>query len=67
MDFAARKALGQVLLETGDTDGAIRELEAGVKMAPTSPVMHFQLAKAYQKAGRLDGRGARTGGVHQAE
>jgi tetratricopeptide (TPR) repeat protein len=52
MDFAARKALGQVLLETGDTDGAIRELEAGVKMAPTSPVMHFQLAKAYQKAGR---------------
>jgi predicted Zn-dependent protease len=52
MDFGARKALGQVLLETGDTDGAIRELEAGVKMAPTSPVMHFQLAKAYQKAGR---------------
>jgi tetratricopeptide (TPR) repeat protein len=52
MDFAARKALGQVLLETGDTDGAIRELEAGVNMAPTSPVMHFQLAKAYQKAGR---------------
>ncbi len=52
MDFAARKALGQVLLETGDTDGAVRELEAGVKMAPTSPVMHFQLAKAYQKAGR---------------
>jgi tetratricopeptide (TPR) repeat protein len=52
MDFAARKALGQVLLETGDTDGAVRELEAGVKMAPNSPVMHFQLAKAYQKAGR---------------
>ncbi len=52
MSFAARKALGQVLLETGDTDGAIRQLEAGVQMAPTSPVMHFQLAKAYQKAGR---------------
>jgi tetratricopeptide (TPR) repeat protein len=51
-DFAAHKALGQVLLETGDTEGAIRELEAGVKLAPTSPVMHFQLAKAYQKAGR---------------
>jgi predicted Zn-dependent protease len=51
-DFAAHKALGQVLLETGDTDGAIRELEIGVKMAPASPVMHFQLAKAYQKAGR---------------
>ena len=52
MSFAARKALGQVLLETGDADGAIRELEAGVRMAPASPVMHFQLAKAYQKAGR---------------
>ena len=31
-----------------------------------SPVMHFQLAKAYQKAGRDDRRGARTCGVHQA-
>jgi predicted Zn-dependent protease len=51
-DFAAHKALGQVLLETGDADGAIRELENGVKLAPNSPVMHFQLAKAYQKAGR---------------
>lgn len=52
MSFAARKALGQVLLEMGDTDGAIKQLEAGVQMAPSSPVMHFQLAKAYQKAGR---------------
>lgn len=51
-NFVAHKALGQVLLETGDTAGAIAELEAGVKMAPDSPAMRFQLAKAYQKAGR---------------
>ena len=53
-NFAARKALGQVLLESGDTDGAIRELETGVKIAPDSPALHFQLAKAYQKAGRSE-------------
>lgn len=51
-EFVARNALGQVLLETGDVDGAIRELEAGVKMAPDSPVMRFALARAYRRAGR---------------
>jgi tetratricopeptide (TPR) repeat protein len=52
--FPARKALGQALLETGDFEGAIRELQIGVKMAPESPGMHFILARAYQRAGRLD-------------
>jgi tetratricopeptide (TPR) repeat protein len=52
-NYATHKALGQVLLATGDTDGAIRELELGVKMAPESPALRFQLAKAYQKAGRV--------------
>lgn len=51
-EFVARNALGQALLETGDVDGAIRELEAGVKLAPDSPVMHFALARAYRRAGR---------------
>jgi tetratricopeptide (TPR) repeat protein len=50
--FVARNALGQVLLETGDVDGAIRELEAGVKLASDSPAMHFALARAYRRAGR---------------
>jgi len=53
-DFAAHKALGQVMLEQGDVPGAIQQLEIGVKIAPDSPVMHFQLAKAYQKAGRTE-------------
>jgi tetratricopeptide (TPR) repeat protein len=51
-DFVARKALGQVLLEQGEVDAAIQQLEIGVKLASDSPVLHFQLAKAYQKAGR---------------
>jgi predicted Zn-dependent protease len=51
-EFVARNALGQVLLETGDVDGAIRELETGVKLASDSPAMHFALARAYRRAGR---------------
>lgn len=53
-DFAARKALGQALLDTGDVPGAIAELEHGVKLAPESPGLHFTLARAYQRAGRLE-------------
>jgi tetratricopeptide (TPR) repeat protein len=53
-DFAARKVLGQALLDTGDADGAIAQLQAGIKLAPESPSLHFQLARAYQKAGRLE-------------
>jgi tetratricopeptide (TPR) repeat protein len=52
--FPARKALGQALLDTGDIDGAIRELQAGIKMAPESPGLHFTLARAYQRAGRVE-------------
>jgi tetratricopeptide (TPR) repeat protein len=52
--FVAHRALGQVLLETGDVAGAIRELEAGVKQAPDSPAMRFALARAYRRAGRVD-------------
>ena len=29
-------------------------LELGVKLAPESPGLHFTLARAYQRAGRLD-------------
>lgn len=51
-DFAARRALGQVLFELGDTSGAIDHLERGVAIAPDSPSLHFVLARAYQRAGR---------------
>ena len=52
--FPARKALGQALLETGDIDGAIKELQTGITLAPDSPGLHFTLARAYQRAGRLE-------------
>jgi tetratricopeptide (TPR) repeat protein len=52
--FPARKALGQALLETGDVDGAIKELLIGIKLAPDSPGLHFTLARAYQRAGRAE-------------
>ena len=52
--FPAHKALGQALLETGDVDGAIKALLTGIKLAPESPGLHFQLARAYQRAGRLE-------------
>jgi predicted Zn-dependent protease len=50
--FATHNALGRILLETGETERAIRELELGVKQAPDSPEMIFALARAYAKAGR---------------
>jgi tetratricopeptide (TPR) repeat protein len=52
--FPAHKALGQALLETGDVDGAIKELLIGIKLAPDSPGLHFTLARAYQRAGRTE-------------
>ena len=50
--FAAHNALGRILLEIGQTDRAIKELELGAKQAPDSPEMYFALARAYSKAGR---------------
>lgn len=52
--FPAHKALGQALLETGDVDGAIKELLIGITLAPDSPGLHFTLARAYQRAGRTE-------------
>jgi len=52
--YAARNVLGRVLLELGQVDRSIRELEEGVKLAPNSPEMHFALARAYTRAGRKD-------------
>ena len=51
-NFVAHRAMGQVLVETGDLDGAISQFEAGVRLAPDSPAMRFALARAYRRAGR---------------
>ncbi len=50
--YAARNVLGRVLLEVGQVDRSIKELEEGAKLAPSSPEMHFALARAYTRAGR---------------
>jgi tetratricopeptide (TPR) repeat protein len=50
--FVAHNALGQALLGLGDADGAVRALEAAVKLAPDSPAMHFALGRAYRAANR---------------
>jgi tetratricopeptide (TPR) repeat protein len=52
--FAARNALGRTLLELGQTERAIEELETGARLAPDSPQMFFHLARAYQRAGRKE-------------
>jgi tetratricopeptide (TPR) repeat protein len=51
-DSAARNALGRALVELGELDGGIQELQIAVKLAPESPEMHFALANAYARAGR---------------
>jgi tetratricopeptide (TPR) repeat protein len=53
-EFAARNALGRILLEIGDVKRAIRELEEGVRLAPDSPEMRYTLARAYTRDGRKD-------------
>jgi tetratricopeptide (TPR) repeat protein len=50
--YAARNVLGRVLLEVGQIQRAISELEEGIRLAPGSPEMHFALARAYARAGR---------------
>ncbi len=52
--FAARNALGRALVELGELDAGIRELEEAVRLAPESPETHFTLARAYARAGRAE-------------
>jgi len=51
-NFAPHNILGRVLVEKGDLTGGIRELETAGKLAPKHPGNHFNLAQAYQRAGR---------------
>jgi tetratricopeptide (TPR) repeat protein len=50
--FASHNALGRILIETGQIERGIKELELGAKLAPDSPEMYFALARAYTRAGR---------------
>jgi predicted Zn-dependent protease len=53
-NFMARRIVGQVKLQAGDTSGAIAHLEAARALEPTSPSVRYHLARAYQRAGRGD-------------
>ena len=50
--FPARNVLGRILLDLGEVERAIKELEEGARLAPSSPEMHFALARAYTRVGR---------------
>lgn len=50
--FAAHHALGRVLVEVGQVERGIRELELAARLAPESPEMFHALFRAYDKAGR---------------
>ncbi|PYT31269.1 MAG: hypothetical protein DMG58_12605 [Acidobacteria bacterium] len=50
--FVAHNALGRALVDSGDLDGGIKELELSKKQAPGSPQTRIALASAYAKVGR---------------
>jgi tetratricopeptide (TPR) repeat protein len=50
--FVAHNALGRALVESGDLQKGIKELEISKQQAPDSPQTRIALASAYAKAGR---------------
>ena len=50
--FAAHGVLGRLLVNSGEAEKGIRELEIARQQAPDSPQVHFALASAYAVAGR---------------
>jgi predicted Zn-dependent protease len=48
----AHYLLGRAALEISDTTRSVRELGIACRLAPSSPEAHFNLAKAYLKAGQ---------------
>ncbi|HTQ53288.1 MAG TPA: tetratricopeptide repeat protein [Bryobacteraceae bacterium] len=55
VDEDLHRRLGDLWLSLGNTAGAIREYRAVLARAPTDPAAsHFNLAKAYRSANRLD-------------
>jgi len=50
--FVAHNALGRALVDSGDLENGIKELELSKKQAPGSPQTRIALASAYAKVGR---------------
>jgi tetratricopeptide (TPR) repeat protein len=53
-DFAARRARGYVRLLEGDTDGAIADFDAVLKLTSASPLFYFDRGTAWFSKGRYD-------------
>jgi tetratricopeptide (TPR) repeat protein len=51
-NYAPHNILGRILAQSGHTEQGIAELETAVRLAPSIPAVHFNLAQAYQKAGK---------------
>lgn len=52
--FIAHNAMGRALVESGNLDQGIKELELSRQQAPGSPQTRIALASAYAKAGRKE-------------
>jgi predicted Zn-dependent protease len=50
--FIAHTVLGRALVESGDVEKGIKELELSKQQSPVSPQTRIALASAYAKAGR---------------
>ncbi len=51
-NYAPHNISGRILVENGEMDRGIQELEIAAKLAPGLPEPHFNLAQAYQRAGK---------------
>lgn len=63
--FDAWLGLGRALMGGGKPADAIQPLETAEKMQPQSPIVHFELATAYQRSGRK-ADAAREFALHKA-
>ena len=52
--YVAHSVLGRLLVETGELQPGIQELERAENLAPESPQPRIALASAYAKAGRKE-------------
>jgi tetratricopeptide (TPR) repeat protein len=52
--FVAHNALGRALVESGELQNGIKELEISKQQAPDTPQTRIALASAYAKAGRAE-------------
>jgi len=51
-NYAPHNILGRIFVQTGHSEKGITELETAVRLAPSIASSHFNLAQAYQKAGK---------------